>query len=188
MTKPKATRPFPPVPPNPLFLTDEELMEGLELLEFALQSLRADQIADQDELGLGRSHQQLLHFIGRRPGVTMVDLLDIVPLTKQSLSRLLKELTAKGLITQTQGETDRRQRLLELTREGMALNERLGAGLRRRLAAAYRAAGAEAVAGYHQVLEGLIDEPARRYLERMRSGGTRTGDARSGDPRRWQPS
>ena len=178
MTKPKATRPFPPIPPNPLFLKDEELIEGLELLEFALQSLRRDQAALLDDLELGRSHQQLLHFIGRRPGITMVDLLKIVPLTKQSLSRLLKELTAKGLITQTQDETDRRQRLLELTADGRTLDARLSDGLRRRLAAAYRAAGAEAVAGYHQVLEGLIDEPARHYLRRVRSGG----------PHRWQPS
>ncbi|MGI9490448.1 MAG: MarR family winged helix-turn-helix transcriptional regulator [Geminicoccaceae bacterium] len=178
MTKPKATRPFPPVPPNPLFLKDEELIEGLELLEFALQSLRGDQTALLDDLDLGRSHQQLLHFIGRRPGVTMVDLLKIVPLTKQSLSRLLKELTAKGLITQTKDETDRRQRLLELTVDGRALDQRLSDGLRRRLADAYRAAGAEAVAGYHQVLEGLIDEPARRYFHRVKTNGSQ----------RWQPS
>ncbi len=170
MTKPKATRPFPPIPPNPLFLTDEELIEGLELLEFALQSLRRDQTALLDELGLGRSHAQLLHFIGRRPGITMVDLLKIVPLTKQSLSRLLKELTARGLITQTEDKSDRRQRLLELTREGRAIDRDLSDGLRRRLAAAYRSAGAEAVAGYHQVLEGLIDEPARRFLGRAKSG------------------
>lgn len=178
MTKPKATRPFPPIPPNPLFLKDEELIEGLELLEFALQSLKGDQATLLDGLGLVRSHQQLLHFIGRRPGVTMVDLMKIVPLTKQSLSRLLKELTTKGLITQTMDETDRRQRLLELTAEGRALEQRLGDGLRRRLATAYRSAGAEAVAGYHQVLEGLIDEPARRYLHQVRTGGGQ----------RWRPS
>lgn len=171
MTKPKAPRPFPPVPPNPLFLKDEELIEGLELLEFALQSLRDDQAALLDEHDLGRSHQQLLHFIGRRPGVTMVDLLKIVPLTKQSLSRLLKELTAKGLISQIQDETDRRQRLLELTDLGREIDELLSDRLRRRLALAYRAAGAEAVAGYHQVLEGLIDEPARRYLSQARTAG-----------------
>lgn len=170
MTKPKASRPFPPIPPNPLFLKDEELIEGVELLEFALQNLKSDQAALLDEHELGRGHQRLLHFIGRSPDVTMVDLMTIVPLTKQSLSRLLKELTAKGLITQTQGDTDRRQRLLRLTDDGQALNERLNDGLRRRLAVAYRAVGADAVAAYHQVLEGLIDEPARRYLHRVRTG------------------
>ncbi|MGI9450694.1 MAG: MarR family transcriptional regulator, partial [Geminicoccaceae bacterium] len=111
MTKPKATRHFPPTPPNPLFLKDEELIEGLELLEFALQRLLADLADIMEDLGLGRSHQRLLHFIGRQPDITMAELLQIVPLTKQSQSRLLKELAAKDLITQTQDEKDRRQRL-----------------------------------------------------------------------------
>lgn len=170
MTKPKATRPFPPIPPNPLFLKDEELIEGLELLEFALQSLKSDQDSVLEEFGLGRSHQQLLHYIGRSPGITMVDLLKIVPLTKQSLSRLLGELTSRRLIDQTQDQADRRRQRLELTAEGKALDQQLSDGLRRRLAVAYRAVGAEAVAGYHQVLEGLIDEPARRYLQSVRTG------------------
>lgn len=168
VSKPKATRHFPPTPPNPLFLKDEELIEGLELLEFALQRLLADQAALLSETGLGRSHQRLLHFIGRQPGITMAELLQIVPLTKQSQSRLLKELAAKDLITQTQGDVDRRQRLLRLTDNGRKIDQRLNDVLRRRLAMAYRAAGAEAVAGYHQVLEGLIDERARRHLQRAK--------------------
>ena len=178
VTKPKATRHFPPTPPNPLFLKDEELIEGLELLEFALQRLLADLADIMEDLGLGRSHQRLLHFIGRQPGITMAELLQIVPLTKQSQSRLLKELAAKDLITQTQDEQDRRQRLLTLTERGRNIDQQLNDVLRRRLAIAYRAAGAEAVAGYHQVLEGLIDERARRHLSRMR--GTLGA--------RWQPS
>lgn len=171
VSKPKAPRHFPPTPPNPLFLKDDELIEGLELLEFALQRLLADLEDILKELGLGRSHQRLLHFIGRQPGITMAELLQIVPLTKQSQSRLLKELTAKDLIAQTQGVSDRRQRLLTLTERGRNVDRQLNDLLRRRLAIAYRAAGAEAVAGYHQVLEGLIDERARRLLRRMRTAG-----------------
>ncbi len=178
VSKPKATRHFPPTPPNPLFLKDEELIEGLELLEFALQRLFAEQAELLGSLGLGRSHQRLLHFIGRQPGITMAELLLIVPLTKQSQSRLLKELAAMGLIIQTQDDADRRQRLLSLTEKGRDVDQRLNDVLRRRLAIAYRAAGAEAVAGYHQVLEGLIDERARRHLRRLK-----------GLPQaRWQPS
>jgi DNA-binding MarR family transcriptional regulator len=80
---------------------------------------------------------------------------------------LLKELQMQGLITQTQGRNDRRQRLLRLTQAGAELEQETGERLRRRLAVAYRAAGAEAVAGYHQVLEGLLDEPARRHVGRV---------------------
>ncbi len=166
MTEPKATRHFPSTPPNPLFLRDEELLEGAELLEFALQRLFADQQPVLDKFHLGRSHQRLLHFIGRCPNITMAELLQIVPLSKQSQSRLLKELVAKGMVTQTRGDADRRRRLLTLTDKGRDADHQLNEVLRRSLAVAYRAAGAEAVAGHHKVLTGLIDEPARRHLHR----------------------
>ena len=166
MTEPKATRHFPSTPPNPLFLRDEELLEGAELLTFALQRLSADQQPLLDTFRLGRGHQRLLHFIGRCPNITMAELLQIVPLSKQSQSRLLKELVAKGMVTQTRNDVDRRQRLLTLTDKGRDADRQLNDVLRHSLAVAYRAAGAEAVAGHHQVLEGLIDESARRHLRR----------------------
>ena len=88
----------------------------------------------------------------------MVELLTRMRVAKQTLSRLLKELLAKGLIARRPNVRDRRQRLLELTHEGRELEEALHGRLRRRLARAYRAAGAEAVAGHHQVLLGLVEQ------------------------------
>ena len=98
----------------------------------------------------------------------MVELQNSVPLSKQSLSRLLKELAHKGLIARRPSQRDRRQRLLELTPRGRELDEQLNGRLRRQLASAYRAAGAEAVAGYHKVLLGLVDEHVRRQRRRAR--------------------
>jgi DNA-binding MarR family transcriptional regulator len=106
----------------------------------------------------------VIHFVGRQPGITLADLVDIVRLTKQSLSRTIKELEARDLIVRGASQSDRRRRPLRLTEQGAALEERLNGGLRRRLALAYRAAGADAVAGYHQVLLGLVDERARRHI------------------------
>jgi DNA-binding MarR family transcriptional regulator len=166
VTEPSVARNPPLDTPNPLFLRDEELIRGIELLDFAHRALVAEPERLLGGLGLGRHHQRLIHFVGRDPGVTMVQLLDLLQLSKQSTSRLLKELIAKGLITQRPNPHDRRQRLLELTERGRQLDEQLTRRLRRRLASAYRAAGAEAVAGYHKVLLGLVDEPARRRLHR----------------------
>jgi DNA-binding MarR family transcriptional regulator len=165
VTEPTASaRNLPLDTPNPLFLRDEELTRGLELLDFAHRALVAEPERVLAGLSLGRHHQRLIHFIGREPGITMVQLLDLLQLSKQSTSRLLKELVAKGLIAQQPNPRDRRQRLLELTERGRQLDEQLTRRLRRRLASAYRAAGAEAVAGYHKVLLGLVDERVRRHL------------------------
>jgi DNA-binding MarR family transcriptional regulator len=168
VTEPKVARSLPFGAPNPLFLRDEELTLGIELLEQAHRALIARPEPLSTGQGLGRNHWRVLSSIGRRPGITMVELQGSVPLTKQSLSRLLKELLAKGLIARTQSHRDRRQRLLELTPAGRELDEQLNGHLRRQLASAYRAAGAEAVAGYHKVLLGLVDEHARRQRRRVK--------------------
>jgi DNA-binding MarR family transcriptional regulator len=154
----KAARSLPSVAPNPLFLRDEELARGIELLDAAYRSLISEPDRELAEAGLSRNHRWVLYFVGRHPGITMVELVGRVHLSKQSLSRLLAELVDKGLIARTRGARDGRLRLLELTAKGRQLEEALHGRLRRRLARAYRAAGAEAVAGYRQVLLGLIDD------------------------------
>jgi DNA-binding MarR family transcriptional regulator len=154
----KAARSLSSVAPNPLFLRDEELTRGIDLLDAAYRSLIGEPDRELAEEGLGRNHRWVLYFVGRHPGITMVELVGRVHLSKQSLSRLLGELVERGLIARTRCARDRRQRLLELTATGRQLEEVLNGRLRRRLARAYRAAGAEAVAGYHQVLLGLVDD------------------------------
>ena len=142
--EPKVARSLTNVAPNPLFLRDEELTWGIELLDAAHRSLVAEPDRQLASRGLGRNHRWVLYLIGRHPGITMVALLGRIQLSKQSLSRLLNELAARGLIARKPNVRDRRQRLLELTAEGRQLEETVNGRLRRRLARAYRGAGAEA--------------------------------------------
>jgi DNA-binding MarR family transcriptional regulator len=160
--EPKVARTLSNLAPNPLFLRDEELTRGIELLDAAYRALIAEPDRQFASRGLGRNHRWLLYLVGRHPGTTMVELLSRTRLSKQTLSRLLGELVAKGLIGRRPNVRDRRQRLLELTDGGRELEELLNGRLRRRLARAYRGAGADAVAGHHQVLLGLIEQRAQR--------------------------
>jgi DNA-binding MarR family transcriptional regulator len=164
VTEPKIAGSLPHRAPNPLFLRDQELTRGVELLDSAYRALTSEPDRVLGGLGLGRNHRRVLHLVARQPGTTLADLVDAARLTKQSLSRTIKELEAKGLVARGASQSDRRRRPLRLTEQGATLEERLNGGLRRRLALAYRAAGAEAVAGFHQVLLGLVDERARRHM------------------------
>jgi len=164
VTEPRPARSLPHTAPSPLFLRDQELTRGVELLDSAYRALIAEPDRVMAGLGLGRNHRRVIHLVARQPGITLADLVEIVQLTKQSLSRTIKELEARGLIARGASQSDRRRRPLRLTEQGAVLEERLNGGLRRRLALAYRAAGADAVAGYHQVLLGLVDERARRHI------------------------
>lgn len=146
---------------NPLFLREEELRQGIELLFYAYRDFTAEPDAMLATLGLGRAHHRVIYFVGRYPQITVTELLRILRITKQSLSRVLGDLVRQGFIVQRQGTRDRRQRLLELTEEGRAMERRLSENQRQRIARAYRAAGAEAVEGFRTVLLGIMDPDNR---------------------------
>ncbi len=106
-------------------INDTETVALIELLFFAYRDFVSDPDAVLDQLRFGRAHHRVIHFVGRDPGMTVAQLLDILRITKQSLSRVLKDLIDQGYIYQLEGETDRRQRLLHLTTSGEELRQRL---------------------------------------------------------------
>ena len=148
-------------PANLLFLREEDLRQGIELLFYAYRDFTAEADAMLAELGFGRAHHRVIYFVGRKPGMTVSELLDILKITKQSLSRVLGQLVREGYIVQRPGTSDRRQRLLELAPKGAELERRLTEDQRALVARAYRAAGAEAVDGFRRVLLGLVNEADR---------------------------
>ena len=149
---------------NPLFLREEDLRQAIELLFYAYRDFTAEPDAILAELGLGRAHHRVVYFVGRHPRMTVSELLRILRITKQSLSRVLGELVRQGFVAQRQGTRDRRQRLLELTEKGRELEQRLSETQRLRIARAYRRAGAEAVEGFRKVMIGIIDESNREQV------------------------
>ncbi|MEQ9643194.1 MAG: MarR family transcriptional regulator [Alphaproteobacteria bacterium] len=152
-----------PESPTSFEPSDAALRQAIELLFYAYRDFTSDPDAILNEYGFGRAHHRVVHFIGRNPGITVSDLLAILKITKQSLSRVLSQLVREGFVRQQQGSRDRRQRLLHLTEKGAELDHRLEAPQRVRFAAAFREAGPEAAAAYRKVLAGLInaDERAR---------------------------
>jgi len=152
---------------NPLFLREEELRQGIELLYFAYRDFTAEADAMLARYGFGRAHHRVIYFVGRHPRMSVSDLLGILRITKQSLSRVLGQLMQQGFIIQKPGKSDRRQRLLELTEKGTELERQLSETQRQRIAKAYREAGAQAVEGFRKVMTGIIGGHAdRRRFER----------------------
>jgi len=151
---------------NQLYLREEELRQGIEMLFYAYREFTAEADAILAELGFGRAHHRVVYFVGRHKGITVTELLGILRITKQSLSRVLGELIRREFIRQVPGARDRRQRHLELTDSGIDLERRLSETQRQRIARAYRMAGADAVEGYRTVLLGLMSEEDRAKFDR----------------------
>ena len=96
--------------PNPLFLREEDLRQALELLFFAYRDFTSEPDEILKRYGFGRAHHRVLHFVGRNPGLPVSELLAILGITKQSLSRVLGQLVRDGFVEQRRGDRDQRLR------------------------------------------------------------------------------
>jgi DNA-binding MarR family transcriptional regulator len=150
---------------SPLFLREDEVRRGIELLHFghaALMGAVDDLLASH---GLGQAHHRALYFIGRQNDQTVGTILALLGITKQSLGRVLQDLIDQGLVETRPGLRDRRQKLLRVTTKGRQIEAELFARLRERMSAAYAQAGQGPVTGFWRVLEGLLDpEDMRRVV------------------------
>jgi len=155
-----------------LFLTDEQLRQGIEAMFFAYRGFTADPDRILDGLSYGRAHHRALHFVARAPGTTVNNLLAILGVTKQSLNRVLRTLVDDGLVESKVGRADKRERNLFLTTEGIALERKLSDAQRARMRRAFRNAGPDAVSGFRQVLEAMMDNDQRRRYQTLRGGNS----------------
>lgn len=134
-----------------------ELRDAIERLYFAYRAFteRPDRILERR--GLGRVHHRILYFVGRNPGASIKGLLDILSVTKQALNAPLRQLIEMGLLTSSPGAEDRRVRNLALTGEGQRLESELTGAQTQHLEAAFAQAGADAEAGWRQVMAALAE-------------------------------
>lgn len=162
--------------PNPLFLREEELERGLELLHLAGHRLNLDASEPRAEAGVDETDHHALFLIDRQPGITQAELCGTLGLSKQTLSRHLRRLARAGLLEQPGGPqaggspADRRKRPLRVTPAAAALLAGVKAVQKRRLRFAFKNAGATAVEGFQRVLLELVGESPRERARRWTAG------------------
>lgn len=143
---------------------EAELRKMTELLFFAYRDFTADPDQILAKIGFGRAHHRVIHFVGRHPGMTVAELLNILGITKQSLARVLRQLVDGGYVVQRTGDADRRQRLLSLTESGSALETELAAPQKQRLQHALDKLGPEGTRAAEQFLATMINPSQRTSI------------------------
>ena len=150
------------VPRNELrYLTDEMLCQGIEAMFFAYRGFTFDPDEILAQYGYGRAHHRAIHFIRYRPGINVSKLIAILGISKQSLNRVLRRLINDKMVKIEVNTKDRRCRELYLSSDGMNLARELFEVQRKRMRAAYRKSGPEAVTGFRTVLENIMDREYR---------------------------
>ena len=146
-----ATEPFGAAP----------MFDLIELMFFAYRDFVGDADHLLETLGFGRAHHRVLHFVSRRPGLTIAELLDILKITKQSLNRVLKELLDQDYVEARPGMKDRRQRQLFPTSRGKALAFEVAQLQSRRFAEVFAELPAGARSGAIDFLLAMVDAGER---------------------------
>lgn len=126
----------------------EEQQQAMEAFFFGYQAFttKADEMLERR--GLGRVHQRIVFFIARHPHLSVKQLLALLGVTKQALNIPLRQLAEMGLVDSVASHTDKRMRLLQLTKEGSRLEEMLRREQVKLLERAFGEAGAPAVEGW----------------------------------------
>jgi DNA-binding MarR family transcriptional regulator len=152
---------------EPASASSEPTWDVIELLFFAYRDFVSDPDDVLAKFGFGRAHHRVLHFVNRHPGMKVADLLDVLRITKQSLSRVLKQLVEEGYVIQKEGENDRRQRLLYVTSKGETLAMKLAGLQTERIARALAELGPGAHEQARRFLIAMIDADGRDDVQKL---------------------
>lgn len=137
----------------------------IELFFFAYRDFTSDPDVLLADYGFGRAHHRVLHFVNRRPGLTVAELLEVLQITKQSLARVLKQLIDTGHVIQVQGPRDRRQRELYPTAKGRTLALALAQPQSRRIHAALEGAGPTEREAIERFLKAMVNAELRAQID-----------------------
>ena len=109
---------------TPLFLNETEIRKVIELIFFSYRDFTSGPDKILDKLNFGRAHHRVIYFVGKQKNLTIKELLSILQITKQSLSRVLNQLVKEKYIILTAG-IDKRTKILALTNKGQELEHQL---------------------------------------------------------------
>ena len=109
---------------TPLFLNENEIRKIIELMFFSYRDFTSGPDKILEKINFGRAHHRVIYFVKKRNNLTIKELLSILQITKQSLSRVLNQLVKEGYIILSTGE-DKRTKKLSLSKKGDQLEKKL---------------------------------------------------------------
>jgi len=109
---------------TPIFLNEPEIRKIIELFFFSYREFTYGPDEILEKINFGRAHHRVIYFVGKKQEITIKDLLKILQIRKQSLSRVLNQLVLDKYILVSQGK-DKRTKNLCLTQKGIKLEDQL---------------------------------------------------------------
>ena len=104
-----------------LYLKDDQIKDFIEQIFYAYRETYSDPKKILKKHSFGTAHHRAIHIIERHEGINVSGLLNRLKITKQSLNRILRDLTKNKTIMIKKGEIDSRERRIFLNEKGKRL-------------------------------------------------------------------
>ena len=151
---------------TPLYLSNFEIRKIIELLFFSYREFTLGPDKILDKLKFGRAHHRIIYFVGKQKKITIRDLLSILRITKQSLSRVLNQLVQDKYIVVSVGE-DKRTKNLCLTQKGISLEKELSTIQISKLKKIILSSEEIDINGYKKILYKMMDEKTQNEFNKI---------------------
>ena len=151
---------------SPLFLDEKEIKKLMELLFFSYRDFTIGPDKILEKIQFGRAHHRIIYFVGKQKKITIKDLLKILKITKQSLSRVLNQLVEKNYILVTTGN-DRRTKNLSLTYKGCELEKELSRIQIEKIKKILKNADENEINGFKKILYAMIDPEGKKIFNSL---------------------
>ena len=132
---------------------------------FAYRDFTAGPDEVLQKINFGRAHHRVIYFVGKKSKITIKDLLRILQITKQSLSRVLNQLVKEKYIIVSTG-TDKRTKNLSLTKKGQDLEIQLSTIQINKIRKVIKEADENTINGFKIILYEMIEDKNKMIFDK----------------------
>ena len=151
---------------SPFFLNDKEIRKVIELLFFSYRDFTSGPDKILEKLNFGRAHHRIIYFVGKKNNITIKELLGVLEITKQSLSRVLNQLVKEKFILVSTG-IDKRTKKLSLTEKGKRLEDQLSTIQIEKIKRVINKYSEENINGFKEILYDMIETDNKKIFQQI---------------------
>ena len=141
-----------------LYLKDDQLKDLIEKLFIGYREIFSDSKKILDKYSIGLAHNKVIHLLSMYEGISISELLKRLKITKQSLNRVLKDLTKLEIIEFKKDEQDTRIKHVFLNDKGKKIFYEIFHTQKKRIYNALLNSKSEEVINFDSVLNRIINE------------------------------
>ena len=151
---------------SPFFLNDQEIRKVMELFFFSYRDFTQGPDRILEEINFGRAHHRVIYFVGKKENITIKQLLTVLKITKQSLSRVLNQLVKDGYIIVSTG-IDKRTKTLTLTKKGLNLEQELSKIQIKKIKKIMKNFNENEINGFKKILFNMLETSNKKIFQQL---------------------